>query len=200
MTSLEIVPGVRLRVAHGVKARQGEVSAVVDLVTPYYELELASAVPSIGMPKTTFRFPLGEVSLDRREKEENWDLRYAFKDKKLTFVPSISLPSNVFSCAFKRRITQSDKLRVGKPTNATIWFTNKECGLHTHSREGLYSLTWLGIALGSVIIIFLYGEHVGDEAGKARKDGPIEYESAVHAPKSAALMFRVKKSWDIHIQ
>lgn len=33
--------------------------------------------------------------------EKNLDLRYAYKDEQMTFIPSISLPSNALFCAFK---------------------------------------------------------------------------------------------------
>ncbi|KAL8557488.1 hypothetical protein ACS0TY_004791 [Phlomoides rotata] len=32
-------------------------------------------------------------------------------DEQMTFIPSISLPSNAISCAFKRRFSPSDKMR-----------------------------------------------------------------------------------------
>ena len=36
------------------------------------------------------------------------------QDEQLSFIPSVSLPSNVFSFAFKRRFGPSDKLRLGR--------------------------------------------------------------------------------------
>ncbi|KAL0359298.1 UNVERIFIED_CONTAM: Outer envelope pore protein 37, chloroplastic [Sesamum angustifolium] len=138
-TSFEIMPGFQFKAAQQVKAQQGEVAMVADLAGPAYKFELSSTLPSIGMPRATFKFPLGEVSLEEKEEEEEerkrtlsmsgilrshvlngvctaqyneekLDLRYAFKDEQMTFIPSISLPSNAFSCAFKRRFNPSDKL------------------------------------------------------------------------------------------
>ncbi|GFP87145.1 outer envelope pore protein 37 chloroplastic [Phtheirospermum japonicum] len=139
--SFEIIPGLQFRAAHEVKARQGEVALVKDLAGPAYQLELSSAVPSIGVPRATLKFPLGEVSLEEKEEEveeepkralsvngiikshmlngvctaqfseENLALRYAYKDEQMTFIPSISLPSNAVAFAFKRRFSPSDKLR-----------------------------------------------------------------------------------------
>ncbi|XP_057781253.1 outer envelope pore protein 37, chloroplastic [Salvia miltiorrhiza] len=223
-TSLAIAPGVQFRAAHQVKARQGEVSVVADLATPAYKLELASAVPSVGMPKATFRFPLGEVSLEEKEvedeeeqksalsvsgilksnvlngvctaryEEENWDLRYVFKDEQLTFVPSISLPSNVFSCAFKRRFTPSDKLSYWYHFDSNNW-----SAVYKHTVGKDYKLK---AGYDSEVRLGWASIWAGDEAGKA-KTAPLKMkvQFMLQVPqddiKSSALMFRVKKRWDI---
>ncbi|KAL1533181.1 Outer envelope pore protein 37, chloroplastic [Salvia divinorum] len=225
-TSLEIAPGVQLRAAHQVKARQGEVSVVADLATPAYKLELASAVPSVGMPKATFRFPLGEVSVEEKEveeeeeeehkrtlsvngifksnvlnglctaryEEENWDLRYAFKDQQLTFAPSISLPSNALSCAFKRRFTPSDKLSYWYHFDSNNWSV-----VYKHTVGKDYKLK---AGYDSEVRLGWASLWVGDEDGKAKTaPSKMKVQFMLQVPqddiKSSALMFRVKKRWDI---
>ncbi|PON32445.1 chloroplast outer envelope protein, partial [Parasponia andersonii] len=135
--SFDLAPGLHLRAAHDVKAQEGEVVMVAKLAEPNYALELSSPVPTIGLPKATFKFPLGEVSLEEKEEEqeqrllsingivkghilngvctaqyadEDLKLRYSFKDEEMSFIPAISLPSNALSFAFKRRFGPSDKL------------------------------------------------------------------------------------------
>ncbi|THG10350.1 hypothetical protein TEA_004158 [Camellia sinensis var. sinensis] len=69
-SSFDVGPALHLRAAHDVKAQQGEVAIVADLAGPAYKFELVSAVPSVGLPKATFNFPLGEISLEEKEEEE----------------------------------------------------------------------------------------------------------------------------------
>ncbi|KAI3470280.1 hypothetical protein Pfo_026943 [Paulownia fortunei] len=221
--SFEVVPGFRFRAAHQVKARQGEVAMVADLAGPAYKFELSSAVPSVGMPRATFKFPLGEVSLEEKEeeeeeqrrtlsvsgilksqvlngvctaqyKEENLDLGYAFKDEQMTFIPSISLPSNVVSCAFKRRFSPSDKLSYWYHFDSNNWSTvyKHTVGKDYKFKAGYDSEVRLGWA----------SLWVGDEDGRA-KAAPMKMkvQFMLQVPqddiKSSALMFRVKKRWDI---
>lgn len=224
-TSLEIVPGFQVKAEHQVKARQGEVSLVADLAGPAYAFELSSSVPSIGLPRATFKFPFGEVSLEEKDdeveedlkktlsvsgilkghilngvctaqySEENLNLRYSYKDEQMTLIPSLSLPSNVFSCAFKRRFSPSDKLTYLYDFDSNNWsIVYKHCvgkdykfkvGYDTEARAGWASI-W-----------------IGDEEGKA-KTAPMKMKVQVmlQVPQdnfrsSSALMFRVKKRWDI---
>ncbi|KAL6965485.1 hypothetical protein U1Q18_036537, partial [Sarracenia purpurea var. burkii] len=58
-----------LAVAQG-ESQQGEVAVFADLAGPSYKLELSFAVQSVGLPKATFKFPLGEVSLEEKVEEE----------------------------------------------------------------------------------------------------------------------------------
>ncbi|KAG6406138.1 hypothetical protein SASPL_133736 [Salvia splendens] len=223
-TSLEIAPGLQFRAATELKARQGEVAMVADLAGPAYKFELSSAVPSIGMsqPRATLKFPLGEISLEEKDEEEeqqkrtlslngtvkshilngvytarfsdeNLDLRYAYKDSEMTFIPSLSLPSNALSIAFKRRFSHSDKLSYLYKFDTDSWSAvykhrvgndyKLKAGYDTDVRHGWAAL-W-----------------VGNEDGKA-KTAPMKMKVQImlQVPqdniKSTALMFRVKKRWD----
>ncbi|KAK6161583.1 hypothetical protein DH2020_004964 [Rehmannia glutinosa] len=222
--SFEILPGFQIKAAHQVKARQGEVAMVADLAGPAYKFELSSAVPSVGMPRATFKFPLGEVSLVEREEEEeeeqkrtlsvsgilkshilngvctaryneeNLDLRYAFKDEQMTFIPSISLPSNALSCAFKRRFSPSDKMSYWYHFDSNNWST-----VYKHTVGKDYKLK---AGYDSEVRLGWASLWVGDENGKA-KVAPMKMkvQFMLQVPqddiKSSALMFRVKKRWDV---
>ncbi|KAL8049039.1 hypothetical protein ABFX02_07G107800 [Erythranthe guttata] len=221
--SFEAAPGLNFKASHQFKARQAEVAMVADLASPDYKLELSSFVPSVGKPKATFKFPLGEVSLEEKEAEEeeqkkalsvsgilkyhilnglytakfvdeNMDLRYAFKDEQMTFIPSISMPSNAVSCAFKRRFSNSDKLSYLYHFDSNNWNAvyKHTVGKDYKFKAGYDSEVRLGWA----------SLWVGDEDGKA-KTAPLKMkvQLMVQVPqddvKSTAVMFRIKKRWDI---
>ncbi|KAK6130589.1 hypothetical protein DH2020_035681 [Rehmannia glutinosa] len=222
-SSFEIVPGLQFRAAHDVKARQGEVAMIADLAGPAYKLELSSAVPSIGMPRATLKFPLGEVSLEEKEveeeeqkrvlsvngiikshimngvctaqySEENLGLRYAYKDEQMTFIPSIYLPSNSLSCAFKRRFSPSDKLSY-----LYNFDTNNWSAIYKHTVGNDYKLK---AGYDAEVRLGWASLWLGNEDGKA-KTAPMKMKVQImlQVPqddiKSSALLFHVKKRWDI---
>ncbi|KAF9612094.1 hypothetical protein IFM89_038073, partial [Coptis chinensis] len=212
------------RAAQDVKAQEGEVAMVASLPNPLYKLELSSTVPSIGLPKATVRFPLGEVSVQEIEKEEEEEvkrvlsvsgivkgqvlnglctalykdealnLRYSYKDNDMAFIPSISLPSNLFSFAFKRRFSISDKLSYWYNCDSNNWSTVYK---HTVSKDLKFKAGY-----DSEVRLGWASLWVGDEAGKA-KSAPMKMkiQFMVQVPqddiKSSAVMFRVKKRWDL---
>ncbi|XP_022863747.1 outer envelope pore protein 37, chloroplastic-like [Olea europaea var. sylvestris] len=223
-TSFDVAPGLQFRTSHRVKAQQGEVAVVADLGTPAYKIELSSEIPSVGVPRATLKFPLGEVSFEEREEdekeeqkrtlsvngivkshilngvctaqyhEENLNLRYAYKDEQLTFIPSISLPSNALSCAFKRRCSPSDKLSYWYYFDSNNWSAVYK---HTVGKDYKFKAGYdSDVRLGWASL------WVGDEDGKA-KTAPMKMkvQFMLQVPqddiKSSVLMFRVKKRWDI---
>ncbi|MBA0714302.1 hypothetical protein Golax_013284 [Gossypium laxum] len=209
-TSFDVGPKLQFKAAHDVKAKRGEVAMIANVADPGYAVEVSSPVPYIGLPKATIRFPTGEVTLEEREDEEvprkllingilkgpilngvgaahytdeELRLRYSYKDESLSFIPSISLPSNAVSFAFKRRFSPSDKLSAVYKHTYDKDFKFK-AGYDSEVRLGWASL-W-----------------VGEENGKA-KTAPMKMkvQFMLQVPqddiKSSALMFRVKKRWDI---
>lgn len=218
---LDVGPNLKLKAAHDVKAQQGELTMVANLSDPGYRIELASAVPSIGLPKATLKFPYGEVSLEEKEdeeekrilsvsgivkgsllngvctalyKDETLNLRYCYKDEEMSFIPSISLPSNAVSFAFKRRFGPSDKLSYWYNFDTNYWSTvyKHTVGKDYKFKAGYDSEVRLGWA----------SLWVGDEGGKA-KTAPMKMkvQFMLQVPqddiKASVLMFRVKKRWDI---
>ncbi|XP_059291810.1 outer envelope pore protein 37, chloroplastic [Lycium ferocissimum] len=222
--SFDVAPGLQFKAVHEVKSQQGELSMVADLAGPAYKFELSSAVPSVGLPRATLKFPLGEVSLEEKEEEEEeqakrilsvngilkgqilngvctakyrdeaLDLRYCFKDEQMTFIPSISLPSNAMSFAFKRRFGPSDKLSYWYNLDTNYWSTvyKHNIGNDFKFKAGYDSEVRLGWA----------SLWVGQEDGKA-KTAPMKMkvQFMLQVPQddisSSALMFRAKKRWDI---
>ncbi|KAG4118434.1 hypothetical protein ERO13_D11G015800v2 [Gossypium hirsutum] len=211
-TSFDVGPKLQFKAAHDVKAKRGEVAMVANVADPGYAVEVSSPVPYIGLPKATIRFPTGEVTLEEREDEEvprkllingilkgpilngvgaahytdeELRLRYSYKDESLSFIPSISLPSNAVSFAFKRRFSPSDKLSYWYNFDSNGWSAVYK---HTYDKDFKFKAG--------------YDSEVGEENGKA-KTAPMKMkvQFMLQVPqddiKSSALMFRVKKRWDI---
>ncbi|CAN1261964.1 Outer envelope pore protein 37, chloroplastic [Linum perenne] len=147
-TSFDVGSRLHFKGFHDVKAQQGEVAVVTKLAEPGYALELSSPVPAAGLPRATLKFPFGQVSLEEGEIdeekrtlsisglgkaqvlnglcsaaycEEELKLRYCYKDEALTFIPSISLPSNGLAFAFKRRFNPSNKLSYWYNFDSNKW-------------------------------------------------------------------------------
>ncbi|KAK6914437.1 hypothetical protein RJ641_021758 [Dillenia turbinata] len=219
--SFDLSPSLSLRATHDLKEQQGEVAMIANLMDPDYKLELSSLVPSVGLPRATIRFPLGEISLEEKEEEEVkrtlslngifkgqmlngvctaqyrdevLNLRYCYKDEQMSFIPSITLPSNALSFAFKRRFSPSDKWSYWYNLDTNYWSTvyKHTVGKDLKFKAGYDSEVRLGWA----------SLWIGDENGKA-KTAPMKMkvQFMLQVPqddiKSSALMFRVKKRWDI---
>ncbi|OMO93553.1 hypothetical protein COLO4_16819 [Corchorus olitorius] len=219
-SSFDVGPRLLFKAAHDVKAKQGEV-AMVALAAPGYAVELSSPVPYAGLPKATFRFPMGEVSLEEREeedvpralsidgilkgqflngvcaaiyKDEELKLRYSYKDGAMAFIPSISLPSNAASFAFKRRFNPSNKLSYWYNLDSNYWSAVYK---HTYEKDFKFKAGY-----DSEVRLGWASLWIGDENGKA-KTAPMKMkvQFMLQVPqddiKSSVLMFRVKKRWDI---
>ncbi|XP_062090149.1 outer envelope pore protein 37, chloroplastic [Humulus lupulus] len=223
--SFDLAPGLQLRATHDVKAQEGEIAMVTRLAEPNYALELSSPVPTIGLPRATFKFPRGQVSLEERvEREEEEEthrvlsingivkghllngictaqyadeeliLRYSYKDEQMSFIPAISLPSNALSFAFKRRFGPSDKLSYWYNFDANNWSAVYK---HTYGRDLKFKAGY-----DSEVRLGWASLWVGEEGGKA-KAAPLKMkiQFMLQVPqddiKSSALMFRLKKRWDI---
>uniref|UniRef100_A0A803KTX5 Outer envelope pore protein 37, chloroplastic n=1 Tax=Chenopodium quinoa TaxID=63459 RepID=A0A803KTX5_CHEQI len=218
---LHISSRLQLEAAYDAKARQGEVSLAANLSDPGYKFELATDFPSIGLPKATLTFPCGEVSLVEKDDEdlkrvlsvsgiakgsilnglctavycdETLKLRYSYKDDEMSFIPSISLPSNAVSFAFKRRFGPSDKLSYWYDFDTNYWSTAYK---HTVGKDYKFKAGY-----DSEVRLGWASLWVGDEGGKA-KAAPMKMkvQFMLQVPqddiKSSVLMFRVKKRWDI---
>ncbi|XP_043706979.1 outer envelope pore protein 37, chloroplastic [Telopea speciosissima] len=217
--SFDVGGRLQFKAVQDVKAQQGEVAMITSLADPSYKLELSSAVPSIGLPKATFRFPLGEVSLEEKDeevkrvlsingilkgqllngactaryKDDDLNLRYSYKDEEMSFIPSFSLPSNVASFAFKRRFGPSDKLSYWYNFDSNYWSTvyKHTVGKDLKFKAGYDSEVRLGWA----------SLWVGDEEGKVTlAPMKMKVQFMLQVPQddigSSALMFRVKKRWE----
>ncbi|TVU29278.1 hypothetical protein EJB05_20838, partial [Eragrostis curvula] len=217
------LPGgaVQLRSSLDVKAQQGEVSVITRLGDPLYKLELSSLVPYNGLPRATFHFPIGEVSVEERRNENDekmlsvsgiaksdfldgvlsaaynendLNLRYCYKDNELTLIPSASLPSNAVSLDLKRRFGPSDKLSYRYNFDTDDWNAvyKHTMGNNFKVKAGYDSVVRLGWA----------SLWVGEENGKA-KTAPMKtrLQLMVQVPQdnvqNPTFLFHVKKRWDL---
>jgi len=216
------LPGgaVRLRASHDVKLQQGEISVITRLGDPLYKLELSSLVPYSGLPRATFHFPIGQVSVEESRNEEekllfvdgiaksdfldgvltahydknNLNLRYCYKDNELTLVPSVSLPSHAVSIDFKRRFGSSDKLSYRYNFDTDDWNAvyKYTMGKNFKVKAGYDSEVRVGWA----------SLWVGEEEGKA-KTAPMKtkLQLMLQVPldnfQNPAFLFNVKKRWDL---
>ncbi|XP_073004434.1 outer envelope pore protein 37, chloroplastic isoform X1 [Typha latifolia] len=206
--------------SHYRKDQQGELSMIAKLGDPSYKLELSSFVPSVGLPRATFHFPLGEVSVEEQRSEEaekvlsingivkshflngvctavyrenDLNLRYCYKDDELSFIPSISLPSNAASFGFKRRFSPSDKMSYWYHFDSNNWNAvyKHTVGKDIKLKAGYDSAVQLGWA----------SIWVGDQDGKA-KTSPMKtkvqlmLQVARDDIRNPFFMFRMKKRWD----
>ncbi|XP_013631534.1 PREDICTED: outer envelope pore protein 37, chloroplastic-like [Brassica oleracea var. oleracea] len=126
--------------------------------------------------------------------DEELRLRYAYKDDALSFIPTISLPSNAASFAFKRRFSPSDKLSYWYKFDSNMWSAvyKRTYGKDYKFKAGYDSEVRLGWA----------SLWVGDEAGKVKTTPmKMKVQFMLQVPqddiKTSVLMFRVKKRWDI---
>ncbi|XP_008801070.1 outer envelope pore protein 37, chloroplastic [Phoenix dactylifera] len=217
--SFDLANFLQVRATHDVKEQQGEVAMVASLADPSYKLELSSSVPSVGLPKATIHFPLGEVSVEKETKEvenvlsvngilkghmlngvctalykdNDLNLRYCYKDEELSFIPSVYLPSNALSFAFKRRFSPSDKLSYWYHFDSSEWSTVYK---HTIGKDLKFKAGYdSGVRLGWASL------WVGEEDGKT-KTAPMKMkvQFMLQVPQddigNSILMFRVKKRWD----
>ncbi|KAK7292524.1 hypothetical protein RIF29_08306 [Crotalaria pallida] len=244
----DVGPSIQVSASHDLKANQGHLSLLANLPPhPGYALQLSTPLPSssssssslaLALPKATFRFPIGEVSLEEQEqveeeeeereeqeapvfvknnnnllsvsgnvkaqflnglctahyKDQDLKLRYSYKDDEFSFIPTLSLPSNALSFAFKRRLTPSHKFSYWYNCDSNYWSAvyKRTYGKDFKFKAGYDSEVRLGWA----------SLWVGDEGGKA-KTAPMKMkvQFMLQVPqddiKSSVLMFRVKKRWDI---
>ncbi|OIV89274.1 hypothetical protein TanjilG_23734 [Lupinus angustifolius] len=227
-TLFNVGPSLHFTSTHDLNSQQGDLSLLTNLShLPGYSLHLSTSLPSpLRLPKTTFTFPIGEVSLEEEDQvvkdnddinnglslngivkaqflnglctaqyqDQHFKLTYSYKDDQMSFIPSFSFPSNALSFAFKRRLTPSDKFSYWYNCDSNYWSAvyKRTYGKDFKFKAGYDSEVRLGWA----------SLWVGDEGGKA-KTAPMKMkvQFMLQVPqddiKSSALMFRVKKRWDI---
>ncbi|CAN6326141.1 unnamed protein product [Urochloa humidicola] len=216
----DLASSLRLRASHNTKEQQGEVSVTANLGDSPCKIELSSMVPPNGLPRATFFFPNGEVSIKEKTLDEGdrilsvngivkshvlngactavyndnaMNIKYRYKDDEISFIPSISLPSNALSFAFKRQLTPSAKLSYWYNFDTNYWgaiYKHKE-NKHLKWKAGYESDNRLGWA----------SLWVGD-AGGSTKEVPLK--AKVHFTlkvpqdnvQNSIVVFHVKKRWD----
>ncbi|MBA0621789.1 hypothetical protein Godav_007385 [Gossypium davidsonii] len=206
-TSFDVGPMLNFNVAHDLKAQQGEVSMYASLPSPGFGVQVSSSFPYSGLPRATIRFPMGEVTLEEREEadvlrtlsvkgilRDGFDVFVELQDQAMSFIPSISIPSNAVSFAFKRRLSPSDKL--------SYWYklySNNWSAVYKHTYKKSFKLK---AGYDSEVRLGWASIWVGDKNGRARTAPmKMKVQFMLQVPqddiKSSTLMFRVKKRWDI---
>ncbi|XP_066355751.1 outer envelope pore protein 37, chloroplastic-like isoform X1 [Miscanthus floridulus] len=205
---------------HSRKEQQGEVAITANLRDSPCKIELSSLVPPNGLPRATFFFPNGEVSIKEKILDEGnrilsvnglvksrvlngvctavyndnaMNIKYRYKDDEISFVPSISLPSNSLSFAFKRQLTPLDKLSYWYNFDTNYWSAiyKHKANKHLKWKAGYESDNRLGWA----------SLWVGD-AGGSTKEVPFKakVQLTLKVPQdnmqNSAVVFHVKKRWD----
>ncbi|KAG2309602.1 hypothetical protein Bca52824_029350 [Brassica carinata] len=223
-STVDVSPRLQLRALHNVNAQQGEVAMEANLAEPGYSLELSSPVPigypratlKFPLGEVSIQEREEEEEEDKNKRmlsvsgilkrqvmdgvcsalytDEELRLRYAYKDEALSFIPTISLPSNAASFAFKRRFSPSDKLSYWYKFDSNMWSAvyKRTYGKDYKFKAGYDSEVRLGWA----------SLWVGDEAGKVKTTPmKMKVQFMLQVPqddiKTSVLMFRVKKRWDI---
>ncbi|XP_044395970.1 outer envelope pore protein 37, chloroplastic isoform X1 [Triticum aestivum] len=199
---------------------QGEVAVTTNLGDSPCKIELSSLVPPDGLPRATFLFPNGEVSVKEKKLDEGekilsvngivkshilngvctalyndnmMNIKYRYKDDELSFIPSLTLPSNSLSFAFKRQLTPSDKFSYRYHFDTNYWSAvyKQKASKHVKWKAGYGSDERLGWA----------SVWVGDAGGKT-KEAPLKtkVQLMIKVPqnniRNSTVVFRVKKRWD----
>ncbi|KAK8484417.1 hypothetical protein V6N11_001674 [Hibiscus sabdariffa] len=119
---------------------------------------------------------------------------FKLQDRLMSFIPSISIPSNAVSFAFKRRLTPRDKLSYWYKLDSNNW-----SAVYKHKYEKNFKFR---AGYDSQVRLGWASIWVGDENGKAR-EAPMKMkvQFMLQVPQddvtSSTLMFRCKKRWDI---
>ncbi|GMI76505.1 chloroplast outer envelope protein 37, ARABIDOPSIS CHLOROPLAST OUTER ENVELOPE PROTEIN 37 [Hibiscus trionum] len=213
--SYNVDPTWHLKAALDIKAQQGEVAVIAKLADPSYVVEVLAPIPDISLPKATFRFPVGEVSLARegddvpkfslngivkgpiwkgvgtaRYSDEELKLRYSYKDGTMSVIPSISLPTNSASFAFKRRFSPLDKLSYWYSLDTNYWSAVYK---HTYDKDMKFKAGY-----DSEVRLCWASLWVGNEKRNG-KSAPMrmKIQFMLQVPqddiKSTVILFRVKK-------
>ncbi|XP_059633106.1 outer envelope pore protein 37, chloroplastic-like [Cornus florida] len=216
---LDVGRRLQIRAAHDVIAQQLELSVGADIAGPAYKIGL----PSASLPRANFKFPLGEVTLAEKEEEyeeaermlsingvlkghipngvctaqyanQNLKLRYCYKDEQMAIIPSISLRPNGLFFAFKVQFGPYDNLSYWYNFDSNYWSTVYK---HTVGKDFKFKASYNSeVRRGWASLC------VGDEGGST-KTAPLKMKARfmLQVPqddiRSSALMFRVKKRWDI---
>ncbi|KAK3136365.1 hypothetical protein QOZ80_5BG0432840 [Eleusine coracana subsp. coracana] len=218
--AVDLPRSVRLRASHNTKEQQGEVAVTANLGDSPCKIELSSLVPPDGLPRATFLFPNGEVSVKERKLDEGdsilsvsglaksnvlngvckavysdnvMNIKYRYKDDEISFIPSISLPSNALSFTFKRQLTPSDKLSYWYNFATNYWGAvyKRKADKHIKWKAGYESDDRLGWAT-------LW---VGDASGSTKE---VPFKAKVRFTlkvpqdniQNSVVLFHVKKRWD----
>lgn len=209
----------QMKYMRDIRAQQGEVKLIARSTDAKYQAEIGYDVPALGLPRASLVFPNGEVKVEEEQREtrvlsingfvgarvlnvlvvadyrdDNLGLKYKYKDAEMTITPSVSVPSKSLTLAFKRQFDQANKLSYLYNFDSAAWsavYKHKpsenfkiKAGYDSDARIG-WAAAWLG----------------REESGAKKAPRKCKLQIMLQVPqddvKSAALLFKVKKRWDL---
>ncbi|CAK9875488.1 unnamed protein product [Sphagnum jensenii] len=219
--SADIGRNLQVKYLRDVKAQQGEVKLLGQTSNMKYKTQLAYDIPpSTTFPKAVITFPVGELRVEEETREEDQvlafsgflggsllngqvvgsyseetaTLKYTFKDEELTLVPSVSWPSLSPTLAFKRQFGPRNKLSYSHNFETTTWSTvykhkpNEDFKLKL-GYDSAVRLYWGSLWVGK--------EDLGAKAAPRKCKLQVMLQVQQDDVKSGALLFRIKKRWDL---
>jgi len=203
-----------------INAQQGEVKVQAHTANLRYKTEISCDVPATTLPRVVCSFPVGqlraeEVELDEDRaialsgflggnlfnghviasySDESATLKYTFKDEELTLVPSVSWPQFSPSLCFKRQFGPKVKLSYFHNFETTAWSAiykykpvddfKVKLGYDSDVR-----LCWSSFWIGK------------EDSGAKTAPRKCKLQVMLQVPqdnvKEGAVLFRVKKRWDL---
>lgn len=203
-----------------IKAQQGEVKLSAHTANLKYKTEISYDVPATALPKVVCTFPLGmlkaeEVELDEERaialsgfiggsllngqavasySDESATFKYTYKDEELTLVPSVSWPQLSPSLAFKRQFGPKNKLSYFHNFENTTWsaiykYKPVEAFKAKLGYDSDVRLCWGSFWVGK--------EDSGAKSAPRKCKLQVMLQVPQDDVKSGALLFRLKKRWDV---
>eukprot|EP00249_Psilotum_nudum_P018456 c26814_g1_i2 orf=758-1720(-) len=210
----------QMKYARDIKAQQGEAKLLAQSPDLKYKAEISYDLPPTGLSRAALTFPIGQVRLEEELideqkslsingfvggtvlngllltewKDENINLKYRYKDKEVTVAPSISLPMKTPLISFKRQFDHLNKLSYLYNFDSAAW-----SAVYKHKpNESLkikvgydsdVRLAWAAAWLGK--------EDSGAKQAPRKCKVQVMLQVPQDDPRSAVLLFKVKKRWDL---
>lgn len=211
---------VQMKYLRDIRAQQGELKLIARSADASYQAEIGYDIPAAGLPRVSLIFPFGEVKVEEEQREEGRalsingfvggkvlngfavadyrdemvGLKYKYKDSEVTIAPSISVPTKSLTLTFKRQFDYANKLSYLYNFDSTGWsavYKHKpnenfklKAGYDSDARIG-WASAWVG----------------KEESGAKQAPRKCKLQVMLQVPqddlKSAAILFKVKKRWDL---
>ncbi|CAN6353202.1 unnamed protein product [Urochloa humidicola] len=124
----DLAGSLRLRASHNTKEQQGEVSVTANLGDSPCKIELSSMVPPNGLPRATFFFPNGEVSIKEKILDEGdriLSVNGLVKSHVLNGACTAVYNDNAMNIKYRYKVGDAGGSTKGVPLKAKVHFTLK---------------------------------------------------------------------------
>lgn len=211
---------VQMKYLRDIQAQQGEVKLLARSFDQKYQAEIGYDVPASGMPRASIVFPNGEVKLEEEQREEskvlsingfvggrvlngllvteyrdeNLSFKYKYKDAEMTIAPTLAVPSQSVTIAFKRQLDPVNKLSYLYNFDSAAW-----SAVYKHKRSENFKIK---AGYDSDVRVAWASAWVGKEdAGAKKAPRKCKLQVMLQVPqdnvRSSILLFKVKKRWDL---